>query len=91
MVVELCEEGSVHDILTQQPKPAGLGEHARLALKLAQDTAKGMCYLHGRNPPVVHLDLKSPNVLVTEGFVAKVRKKTRKKTSEMDENGGLMK
>ena len=82
MVVELCEEGSVHDILTQQPKPTGPGEHARLALKLAQDTAKGMCYLHGRNPPVVHLDLKSPNVLVTEGFVAKVRKR---RMNEMDE------
>lgn len=31
----------------------------------ALDAARGMCYLHARSVPVVHRDLKSPNLLVT--------------------------
>jgi serine/threonine protein kinase len=26
--------------------------------------ARGMNYLHSRTPPILHLDLKSPNILV---------------------------
>ena len=28
------------------------------------DTARGMEYLHGASPPLVHLDMKSPNLLL---------------------------
>ena len=35
-----------------------------LRLKLAVDMAQGMALLHGINPPLIHRDLKSPNVLV---------------------------
>ena len=37
--------------------------------------AKGMNYLHKRNPPVVHRDLKSPNLLVDKKYTVKVRMK----------------
>ena len=95
MVIELCEEGSLYDIIKRRPRPPPL-EHRALALKLAIDTTKGMCYLHGRNPPVLHLDLKSPNVLVTEGCVAKISdfglshvrsKKGRRSKSGAEEEG----
>jgi serine/threonine protein kinase len=28
--------------------------------------ARGMQYLHSRQPPILHLDLKSPNILVDD-------------------------
>ena len=34
--------------------------------------AKGMNYLHNRNPPIVHRDLKSPNLLVDKKYTVKV-------------------
>ncbi len=35
-----------------------------LRLRLAKDIAKGVAFLHSCSPPIVHRDLKSPNVLV---------------------------
>jgi serine/threonine protein kinase len=34
--------------------------------------ARGMNYLHVSHPPVVHRDLKSPNLLVDKNWVVKV-------------------
>lgn len=34
--------------------------------------AKGMNYLHTSKPPIVHRDLKSPNLLVDKNWVVKV-------------------
>lgn len=34
--------------------------------------AKGMNYLHRRDPPIVHRDLKSPNLLVDKKYTVKV-------------------
>jgi serine/threonine-protein kinase CTR1 len=36
------------------------------------DTAKGMLYLHARNPPIIHRDLKSPNLLIDTSWHVKV-------------------
>jgi len=42
-------------------------------LFLAHGIVRGMEYLHSRRPhPVIHGDLKLRNVLVGQGFVAKV-------------------
>lgn len=34
-----------------------------------------MNYLHKRNPPIVHRDLKSPNLLVDKNYTVKVKTK----------------
>lgn len=39
----------------------------------ACDAARGLLYLHVSSPPVVHKDVKSPNVLVDQNWSAKVR------------------
>eukprot|EP01119_Soliformovum_irregulare_P005550 TRINITY_DN1729_c1_g1_i4.p1 TRINITY_DN1729_c1_g1~~TRINITY_DN1729_c1_g1_i4.p1 ORF type:complete len:1884 (+),score=634.81 TRINITY_DN1729_c1_g1_i4:134-5785(+) len=46
----------IHDDTKQLPWP--------LIVKIANDVASGMAYLHAATPPCVHRDLKSPNVLL---------------------------
>ena len=36
------------------------------------DVAKGVCYLHGKHPPIVHRDLTANNVLLTSSYTAKI-------------------
>jgi serine/threonine protein kinase len=40
--------------------------------RIAVDAAKGMAYLHYRNPAIIHRDLKSHNLLVDENWKVKV-------------------
>lgn len=45
---------------------------ARFARTVAVSVARGMAYLHSRSPPILHLDLKSANILVDERGRVKV-------------------
>ncbi len=45
----------------------------KLKLKFAIDAARGLIYLHGSNPSILHRDLKSDNLLVTQDWTVKVR------------------
>ncbi|KAK6130750.1 hypothetical protein DH2020_035508 [Rehmannia glutinosa] len=55
------------------PRPAA-GEmlDQRRRLRMALDVAKGINYLHRLTPPIVHWDLKSPNLLVDKNWTVKV-------------------
>ena len=39
---------------------------------ILHDVAKGLRYLHGKRPPVVHRDLTANNVLLTSSYTAKI-------------------
>jgi len=41
-------------------------------LTFARDIVSGMSYLHSRNPPIIHSDLKSKNVVISVKLEAKV-------------------
>ena len=46
--------------------------HMYVKLSILQDVSRGICYLHTRNPPLLHCDPNSNNVLLTTSLVAKV-------------------
>ncbi|GAB4823440.1 hypothetical protein N2152v2_010486 [Parachlorella kessleri] len=74
LVTEYCDRGSLYDVLriarASPEKAAELTFTRRLAMAL--DAAKGMVYLHSHEPPILHRDLKSPNLCVTANWEVKV-------------------
>ncbi|XP_023928314.1 serine/threonine-protein kinase CTR1 isoform X1 [Quercus suber] len=70
IVTEYLSRGSLYRLLHKAGAREMLDERRRL--NMAYDVAKGMNYLHKRNPPIVHRDLKSPNLLVDKKYTVKV-------------------
>ncbi|XP_074269128.1 serine/threonine-protein kinase CTR1-like isoform X2 [Silene latifolia] len=70
IVTEYLCRGSLYRLLHKSGGREVLDERRRLSM--AFDVAKGMNYLHKRNPPIVHRDLKSPNLLVDKKYTVKV-------------------
>ncbi|XP_039120055.1 serine/threonine-protein kinase CTR1 [Dioscorea cayenensis subsp. rotundata] len=70
IVTEYLSRGSLFRLLHKPGAREILDEKRRLTM--AFDVAKGMNYLHRRNPPIVHRDLKSPNLLVDKKYTVKV-------------------
>ena len=68
LIMELVKGGSLYQLLQNTDIHI---DHKR-RLSLAIDGAKGMEYLHGRNPSKIHRDLKSANLLVTSRGHVKV-------------------
>lgn len=62
--------GSLYRILHRPNSAQVLDERKRM--RMALDVAKGMNYLHRSSPPIVHRDLKSPNLLVDKNWTVKV-------------------
>ncbi|KAK6120502.1 hypothetical protein DH2020_045760 [Rehmannia glutinosa] len=71
LVYELMENGSLEFHLHGPSHRSTLTWHLRM--KIALDVARGLEYLHERcNPPVIHRDLKSSNILLDSNFNAKL-------------------
>jgi len=68
LITEYCEKGSLYSILNN--KEIRLSN--RKILKMALDVVRGMEYLHGSNPPIIHRDLKTGNLLCDKGWTVKV-------------------
>jgi len=64
---EFMRRGSLHTILKGGKVLEPERTHA-----VAIAVARGMSYLHSRSPPILHLDLKSPNILVDEKWRVKI-------------------
>ncbi|XP_059141022.1 uncharacterized protein LOC131928886 [Physella acuta] len=69
IVLEFMSGGNLHTLLHDHTRPSLKHEEY---CKIGQDISSGMLYLHQHNPPVLHLDLKSPNVLLGQDLLAKV-------------------
>ncbi|CAL5431300.1 unnamed protein product [Camellia sinensis] len=71
LVYELMQNGSLETQLHGPSHGSALNWHLRM--KIALDTARGLEYLHEHcNPPVIHRDLKSSNILLDSNFNAKL-------------------
>ncbi|KAF9688906.1 hypothetical protein SADUNF_Sadunf01G0036500 [Salix dunnii] len=71
LVYEMMQNGSLGSQLHGPTHGSALTWHLRM--KIAVDVARGLEYLHEhRNPPVVHRDLKSSNILLDSNFNAKL-------------------
>ena len=60
--------GTLHDLLRNRAYPL----EAETALGFVQNIVQGVRFLHLCEPPVIHGDLKSKNVLVDRNFTAKI-------------------
>lgn len=97
IITEYCSRGSLYDRLKEARQGGGGGGAARQQLpwqrrlNMLLDAAKGMLYLHTRNVPIIHKDLKSPNLLVESSWRVKVTDFNLSKFIEqkqLGENGG---
>ncbi|KAL7123748.1 hypothetical protein ABFS83_14G003600 [Erythranthe nasuta] len=68
IVTEFLPRGSLFQLLQRNTSKL---EKRRL-IHMALDIARGMNYLHHWNPPIVHRDLKSSNLLVDKNWTVKV-------------------
>lgn len=73
MVSEFMEGGSLFGLLYKQRHIPS----ASVRLTMARDIAQAMAYLHNCKPPIVHRDLKSLNILVSLGVLARLLTITR--------------
>ncbi|KAH7671883.1 Non-specific serine/threonine protein kinase protein [Dioscorea alata] len=71
LVYELMQNGSLEALLHGPTRGSTLTWHIRM--KIALDTARGLEYLHEHcDPPIIHRDLKSSNILLDSDFNAKI-------------------
>ena len=66
IVLEFLHRGSVRSVLDDQELT-----HVR-RMEFARDIANGMKFLHSLNPPRIHCDLKSDNLLVSRSWTVKI-------------------
>lgn len=68
MVMEYCARGSLYHVLKDQSLEIGWSR----ALNMMLDTTLGLEALHNNKPQILHRDLKTLNLLVTEDWKVKV-------------------
>ncbi|KAK9169822.1 hypothetical protein Syun_001962 [Stephania yunnanensis] len=68
LVVEFMSNGTLYESLHLNPRPPNWGRRIRFALQ----TAKAIHTLHSSNPPVIHRDIKSANVLLDRNYNARL-------------------
>jgi len=72
LVTELCEVGCLFSFYHSNSRLKSKKDHLKRVYDVSCDMAKGMMYLHQQDPPIIHRDLKSPNILIDGKWTAKI-------------------
>mmetsp|Transcript_25549 Transcript_25549/g.38213 ORF Transcript_25549/g.38213 Transcript_25549/m.38213 type:complete len:1118 (+) Transcript_25549:238-3591(+) len=78
IVCELCSLGSLRQLLDDDERELSM----KFRLKIALQVAEGMMYLHNQDPPIIHRDLKSHNIMVHETFTETTNKSEEERILE---------
>ena len=93
LIMPLCKNGSAFKYVTGQER---ISEDE--CWKLLHDVSAGLAYLHGKNPPLIHQDIKPDNVLISDegrymitdfGISARVRSTIRGGLAQ-EQSGGTL-
>mmetsp|Transcript_8546 Transcript_8546/g.16560 ORF Transcript_8546/g.16560 Transcript_8546/m.16560 type:complete len:412 (+) Transcript_8546:82-1317(+) len=68
LIMEFMPGGDLQNLLDKHDGPLARGR----AYQIAIDIGKALCFLHGCKPPILHRDLKPPNILFDDNGVAKM-------------------
>lgn len=60
IVQEFCTKGSLYDVLNDKNESIGWD----FIFKVSEDILKGLRFIHNYQPPMLHRNLKSSNVMV---------------------------
>lgn len=92
LILPYCQNGSAFKYVSSNtPMPE------EEAWKVLHDVASGLAYLHGKNPPIIHQDIKPDNILISDegrymitdfGISARVRSTLNRSAAEM--SGGTL-
>ncbi|XP_037452356.1 wall-associated receptor kinase 2-like [Triticum dicoccoides] len=71
LVYECIPNGTLFELMHGKNRRLSISLDTRL--RIAQESAEALAYLHSSaSPPIVHGDVKSPNILLGDNFTAKV-------------------
>lgn len=84
IVSELCSLGSLRQLLDDDERELPMETRVKIALQIAE----GMKYLHNQDPPIIHRDLKSHNILVHETFIEKIDDNYTIRSTEIQRKSG---
>ena len=68
IVSEYMSRGTLYDVITNPT----IQLDYQMQTTFLRDVAKGMDFLHKQNPPVIHVDIKSKNMLLDDRWTVKV-------------------
>ncbi|PPD85480.1 hypothetical protein GOBAR_DD17576 [Gossypium barbadense] len=72
LIYECIPNGSICNHLYDTGREAPTRLEFKQRLSIALGAARGLCHLHSLQPPLMHKNFKTANVLVDENFTAKV-------------------
>ncbi|KAJ3707759.1 hypothetical protein LUZ61_011464 [Rhynchospora tenuis] len=73
LIYEFMQNGSLYDALRREVKKEWMFLDWEKRYKIALGAAKGIMYLHHDcEPPIIHRDIKSSNILLDENYEAKL-------------------